>query len=109
MFSITERPRAEVSPSGHPNPARRWFSNCDVTAPSMVQWPELCTRGATSLATSSPSRSKSSTAITPTYSSSSMTAAQISSARRWRAASTRGAGAMESRSTDPSWWFSVRG
>ena len=37
-----------------------------VAEPSMVQWPELCTRGASSLARSVPPHSKSSTASTPT-------------------------------------------
>ena len=34
--------------------ARRWFSNCDVAAPSIVQCPELCTRGAISFASGLP-------------------------------------------------------
>ena len=34
--------------------ARRWFSNWLVSAPSIVQCPELCTRGAISLASSRP-------------------------------------------------------
>ena len=55
-----------VAPSGSPSTARRWFSNCEVTAPSIVQWPVLWTRGANSFASSSPSRSNSSTASTPT-------------------------------------------
>src|SRR5260221_1982433 len=46
-FSIAENPRARVTPSGRPETARRWFSNWLVTAPSMVQWPELWTRGGT--------------------------------------------------------------
>ena len=44
-----------VSPSGRPQIARTWFSNWLVTAPSIVQWPELWTRGAISLNTG-PSR-----------------------------------------------------
>ena len=39
----------ETSPSGSPQIARTCCSNCEVRAPSIVQWPELCTRGATSL------------------------------------------------------------
>ena len=35
-----------------PRTARTWFSNWLVTAPSIVQWPELCTRGAISFASS---------------------------------------------------------
>ena len=46
--------------------ARRWFSNCDVTAPSCVQWPVLCGRIASSLTRMRPSVvSKSSTARMP--------------------------------------------
>ena len=44
--------RGRVEPSGRSRMARRWFSNWLVTAPSMVQWPELWTRGAISLAIS---------------------------------------------------------
>ena len=40
-----------VAPSGRPQIARIWFSNCEVTAPSIVQWPLLWTRGAISLNT----------------------------------------------------------
>ncbi len=47
-------PRARVLPSGRPQIARRWFSNWLVTQPSMVQWPELWTRGAISLAINRP-------------------------------------------------------
>ena len=28
-------------PKGKSRIARKWFSNCDVVAPSIVQWPEL--------------------------------------------------------------------
>ena len=41
-----------VEPSGKPATARICCSNCEVTAPSSVQWPELWTRGAISLTTS---------------------------------------------------------
>ena len=44
------RRRASVEPSGQPRIARRWFSNWLVTAPSIVQCPELWTRGAISFA-----------------------------------------------------------
>ena len=30
-----------TEPIGQPAIARTWFSNCEVTAPSSVQWPEL--------------------------------------------------------------------
>ena len=36
-------------PSGQPAIARMCCSNCETEAPSSVQWPELCTRGAISL------------------------------------------------------------
>ena len=51
-LNIAECPTASQRPSGRPEIARRWFSNCDVIAPSMVQCPELWTRGAISLARS---------------------------------------------------------
>ena len=38
-----------VDPSGRPQIARICCSNCEVSAPSIVQWPLLCTRGAISL------------------------------------------------------------
>ena len=55
-LTIAHGRAARVSPSGSPAIARTWFSNWLVTAPSMVQCPELCTRGAISLATSRPRR-----------------------------------------------------
>ena len=51
---IADWPTAAVGPSGSPATARRWFSNWLVTAPSMVQCPELWTRGAISFASNSP-------------------------------------------------------
>ena len=49
-LSITApRPARPVEPGGRPQMARMCCSNCEVTAPSMVQWPLLCTRGAISL------------------------------------------------------------
>jgi len=44
-------PRPVVAPSGHPKMAREMVLELVVTDPSIVQWPELCTRGANSLAT----------------------------------------------------------
>jgi hypothetical protein len=38
-----------VSPSGQPEIALTWFSNWLTRQASMVQWPELWTRGANSL------------------------------------------------------------
>ena len=43
--------------------ARMCCSNWEVAAPSIVQWPELWTRGASSLTTSEPSRSRNSSAV----------------------------------------------
>ncbi len=54
-----------VEPRGRSSTARRWFSNCEVTAPSIVQCPELCGRVATSLTSRRPPDQKSSTAMTP--------------------------------------------
>ena len=54
-----------VLPSGRSQMARKWFSNWLVTQPSMVQCPELCTRGAISLATRRPLTTKNSMASTP--------------------------------------------
>ena len=66
QFTIALGPRAAVEPSGQPSTARTWFSNWLVSAPSIVQCPQLCTRGAISLASSSPPTSNSSTQHTPT-------------------------------------------
>ena len=63
---VAAAPTMAASPSGHPSTARRCCSNWLVTEPSIVQWPELCTRGAHSLATNPPLVSNSSTASTPT-------------------------------------------
>ena len=49
---IAEWPTASQRPSGSPQTARRWFSNWLVSAASMVQCPELWTRGAISFASS---------------------------------------------------------
>ena len=51
---MTASPSASVEPSGRPRTARTWFSNWLVTAPSIVQWPVLWTRGANSFARSVP-------------------------------------------------------
>ena len=65
-FGMALWPRVHVPPSGRSLTARKWFSNWLATAPSMVQWPELWTRGAISLASTWPPHSNSSTARTPT-------------------------------------------
>ena len=54
-FTIAAPPRSVGRPSGSPRIARRWFSNWLVAAPSIVQCPELWTRGAISFASSWPS------------------------------------------------------
>ena len=46
---LDPRRARSVAPSGRPQIARIWFSNCEVSAPSIVQWPLLWTRGAISL------------------------------------------------------------
>ncbi len=71
QLTIADTPRAPAPPNGQPSTARRCCSNWLVCAPSIVQCPELCTRGAISFASSVPSLSNSSIASTPTYSSSS--------------------------------------
>ena len=62
----TVRAARRVSPSGNPQMARMWFSNWLVSAPSMVQWPELWTRGAISLTTGPSAVAKNSSVSTPT-------------------------------------------
>ena len=47
--------RRAVEPSGRPQTARMCCANWLVPQPSMVQWPELWTRGAISLTSSRPS------------------------------------------------------
>ena len=86
-----------------------WFSNWLVTAPSMVQCPELCTRGAISLANSVPPTSKSSIASTPTWSRSSSRRAGEAPRRAGARSLTAGAGARLTRRIPPSWVFSTRG
>ena len=93
-----------VDPSPSPQIARMCCSNCEVAAPSIVQWPELWTRGASSLTTSDPSRSRNS--------SDRQRAAQVHRARpassrsRRRSAATSGgigAGATDSTRIPASW------
>ena len=38
---ISMAPSRAAAPSGHPQIARKCCSNCEVCAPSIVQWPEL--------------------------------------------------------------------
>ncbi len=59
------RAAAAGEPSGRSRTARRCCSNCDVLAPSMVQWPLLCGRMASSFTSSPPGVSNSSTASIP--------------------------------------------
>src|SRR6266542_998860 len=51
-LTIADGQIGPTSPSGRPVTARRCCSNWLVVAPSIVQCPELCTRGASSLAMS---------------------------------------------------------
>ena len=57
-----------VDPSGSPQTARMCCSNCEVSAPSIVQCPLLWTRGAISLTSGPSAQAKNSTASTPTCS-----------------------------------------
>ena len=93
-----------VAPSGKPRIARRWFSNWLVSAPSIVQCPELCTRGAISLASSPPSalrtarsrarrRNPSAPAIARAY----------ASAGAWSSRGESGAGAYDTRRIPSRW------
>jgi hypothetical protein len=66
MLTITVcRAAAAGEPSGRSRTARRCCSNWDVLAPSMVQWPLLCGRMASSFTSSPPGVSNSSTASIP--------------------------------------------
>lgn len=66
IFTETVGSRRPVGSNGQPSTARPWFLNCEVRAPSMIQWPELWGRGAISLTRISPSSlSKSSIPETP--------------------------------------------
>ncbi len=90
-----QRRVGDGSPSGRSSTARRCCSNWLVTAPSMLQWPVLCGRIASSLTSSRPSVvSNSSTASTPVTSSSS--AIVVASAR----ASAASAPGLRCRSDD---------
>ena len=77
-------------PKGRPHTARICCSNWLVTAPSIVQWPELWGRGAISLIRIAPSWViKSSTAKTPIPSKALMAATDTSTARAASAAGMR--------------------
>ena len=87
---------AAVDPRPSPQMARMCCSNCEVTAPSIVQWPELWTRGASSLTTSEPSGSRNNSAVrVPHRSIASARAHPIAAARDATLAAT-GAGATDS-------------
>ena len=87
---------AAVEPSGRAQIARMCCSNCDVAAPSMVQWPLLWTRGASSLTTSSPSGIRNSSAVSvPTMPMATASRSPRSAARSAISAGT-GAGATDS-------------
>ena len=99
---------AAVDPSGRSSTARTWFSNCEVTAPSIVQWPELWGRVATSLTSSRPPDQKSSTAMTPTPPAISATFWPRAEAASSTSASSR-PGTSTSRQTPPTWAVSTAG
>ena len=102
-LTIAVGPRALVAPRGSPQIARTCCSNWEVAAPSIVQWPLLWTRGASSLTTSVPSRSRnSSTVSVPTRSIAAARLSAIAVASR-RAAAGRSAGATDSTRIPASW------
>ena len=101
-------PRA-VEPSGQPRTARRWFSNWLVSAPSIVQCPELCTRGAISFASSSPPTSNSSTRARRRSRGRRAAASRELLAAAWSASSSPGAGARLTRRMPSRCWFSTSG
>ena len=100
-----------VEPSGQPRTARRWFSNWLVSAPSIVQWPELCTRGAISFASSSPSDVEQLDREHADVVE--LVEQRVGAAprpRAWSASSSPGAGARRRRAgCRRSWWFSTSG
>ena len=57
QFSIAMG-RLSTLPSGRPRIARKWFSNCEVSEPSIVQCPSCARVGAISFATSAPPATK---------------------------------------------------
>ncbi len=71
-----------VEPRGQPRTARRCCSNCEVIDPSIVQWPELCGRRASSLISTPSSVRKNSTATIPVAPISSTSRRVISVARK---------------------------
>ena len=97
------------APRGSPQIARMCCSNWDVDAPSIVQWPLLWTRGASSLTTSEPSRSRnSSTVSVPTRSIAAARLSAIAVASR-RAAAGRSAGVTDSTRIPASWTLRAGG
>jgi hypothetical protein len=97
------------APSGRSRTARRCCSNWDVLAPSMVQWPLLCGRMASSFTSSPPAVSNSSTASMPVT----PTPADRASPRRCAAAAVAGArpgaGASTSRQIPSCWTVCTTG
>ena len=93
-----------------PATARTWFSNWLVSAPSIVQWPELWTRGAISLARSAPlhleelERQHADVAELLEE-----RARELLGLRACSAGVTAGAGASDRRRMPPSWRFSTSG
>ena len=95
--------RAAVEPRSSPQIARMCCSNCEVAAPSIVQWPLLWTRGASSLTTSRPSRIRNSSAVSvPTMPIATASRSPRSAARAATSAGI-GAGATDSARIPASW------
>ena len=94
---------AAGEPSGSPQIARTCCSNWEVAAPSIVQWPLLWTRGASSLTRSEPSASRNSSAVSvPHRSIASASRSPMAVARSATSALT-GAGATDSTRIPASW------
>ena len=98
------RQRASVAPSSSPQIARMCCSNCEVAAPSIVQWPLLWTRGASSLTTRRPSGMRNSSAVrVPRHAHGQRPAARRGRRPRSATSSGTGAGATLSTRMPASW------
>jgi len=85
-----------------------WFSNCEVTEPSIVQWPLLWGRRASSLTRRSPPETNISIAITPTA----PMVSAICTASAWARAASAGTtrpGMSTCRHTPSTWVVSTTG
>ena len=104
-------PRRSVAPRGSPASARTCCSNWSVAAPSIVQWPLLWTRGASSFTTSDRSGIRNSSTVSVPTRSSSM-ASRVASAwaaRTVEASTGGGAGATDSTRIPASWRLRATG